>query len=169
MWADWNRFFVLHGENPKLRTQDCVSFSLICNMKINLTHTILLSLLPMLMACKAYKHGASWSKAIDTYQLQTGDADNFGDQRLEYNKAFHNHSALSNFHDCNCDARGLPNFIYEYKSPAKCRGIKLFYTKLDSVFVFEEPKPNKLQSIQVDGRKMNAEEWKTYEKLKTTR
>lgn len=133
------------------------------------TSIFLLSITILLISCKAYKHGATWSKAKDNYLLVTGDSENFGDKRIDYNKAFHKNSALSNFLDCDCNTRGLPNFIYEYKSPAKCRGIKLYYTKLDSVFVFEEPKPNKLQSVQVDARKMNAEEWNIYEKLKDTK
>ena len=100
-------------------------------------------------------HGYTWDKAENSYNLVTGDKDNFGDKRLNYNKGFHKHSALSNFLDCKCNDRGLPDFIYEYKSDTKSRGIKLFYIKVDSVFVFEEPKKNNLSSIQKEARKMD--------------
>ena len=104
--------------------------------------------------CKAFMHGYTWDKAQNSYNLVTGEKDNFGDKRLKYNKGFHKNSALSNFLDSNCNGRGLPNFIYEYKSETKCRGIKLYYLKLDSVFVFEEPKKNKLNSVLKEARKM---------------
>lgn len=122
-----------------------------------------------LLGCKAFKHGYTWSKAENSYNLVTGDKNNFGDKRLDYNKGFHRNSQLSNFLDCNCNDRGLPDFIYEYKSDLKRRGIKLFYIKLDSAFVFEEPKKNNLNSIQKEARKMDDYERQTYERLKANK
>ncbi len=122
-----------------------------------------------LLGCKAFKHGYTWSKAENSYNLVTGDKNNFGDKRLNYNKGFHRNSQLSNFLDCNCNNRGLPDFIYEYKSNLKRRGIKLFYIKLDSAFVFEEPKKNNLNSIQKEARKMDDYERQTYERLKANK
>ncbi len=113
----------------------------------------------------AYQHGYTWRRAVNRYHLITGDRENFGDQRLRYNKAFHRQSALAVFLDCNCNNRGLPQFIYEYQNAQKCRGIKLFYTKLDSVFVFEEPAKGKLQSVLVDARKLNHQEAEMYKSL----
>ncbi len=126
----------------------------------------LLAILISFSGCKAFMHGYTWDKAQNSYNLVTGSKDNFGDKRLKYNKGFHKHSALSNFLDCKCNDRGLPDFIYEYKSDTKCRGIKLFYVKLDSVFVFEEPKKNKLNSVRKEARKMDDSERQTYERLK---
>jgi hypothetical protein len=60
----------------------------------------------------------------------------------------------------------LPDFIFEYKSDTKCRGIKLFYVNLDSVFVFEEPKKNDLNSVLKEARKMEESEKQAYQKLK---
>jgi hypothetical protein len=111
-------------------------------------------------------HGYTWNKAQNAYYLVTGDKNNFGDKRLTYNKGFHNHSALSNFLDCNCNNRGLPGFIYEYLSDTKCRGIKLFYPVLDSVFIFEEPQKGQLNSVLKEARKMDAYEGQTFERLK---
>jgi hypothetical protein len=111
-------------------------------------------------------HGYTWDKAQNSYYLINSDKDNFGDRRLKYNKGFHNNSALSNFLDCKCNDRGLPSFMYEYQSETKCRGIKLFYVRLDSVFVFEEPKKGNLNSILKEARKMDAYERETYERLK---
>ena len=120
-----------------------------------------------LVGCKAFKHGLTWSKAENSYNLVIGDKNNFGDKRLNYNKGFHSNSALSNFLDCKCNDRGLPDFIYEYKTENKRKGIKLFYMKLDSAFVFEEPKKNNLRSIQTESRKMDDYEKQTYARLQT--
>jgi hypothetical protein len=114
-------------------------------------------------------HGFTWSKSVNTYQLVTGDKSNFGDKRLKYNKGFHTHSMLSNFLTCECNTRGNPDFIYEYMTDTKCRGIKLYYASLDSVFVFEEPKKNNVHSFQKESRKMTDEERKAYQQLLFTR
>ena len=82
-------------------------------------------------------------------------------------EAFHRNSALSSFLECNCDNRGLPNFIYEYQTSAKCRGIKLYYVQRDSVFIFEEPRKGNLQSVLKEARKMDDYERQTYERIKT--
>ncbi|MFT3844054.1 MAG: hypothetical protein QM725_03300 [Lacibacter sp.] len=110
------------------------------------------------VGCNSFMHGYTWNKAENSYHIVTGDKTNFGDRRLKYNKGFHKHSALSNFLDCKSNNRGLPDFIYEYKTEDKRRGIKLFYIKPDSVFVFEEPQKNKLQSIQKEARKISTGE-----------
>ena len=125
-----------------------------------------LSIAILLLSCKSFKHGYTWGKAENSYNMVTGNKDNFGDKRLDYNKAFHRNSALSNFLDCTCNDRGLPSFIYEYQTATKCRGIKLYYVPRDSVFVFEEPKKGKLQSVLKEARKMDDYERQTYERLK---
>ena len=136
-------------------------------MKKNLLNIIsLFSVAILVFSCKSFKHGYTWRKAENSYNLVTGNKDNFGDKRLDYNKAFHRNSALSNFLDCKCNDRGLPSFIYEYKTETKCRGIKLFYVQRDSVFVFEEPKKGKLQSVLKEARRMDDDERATYERLK---
>ena len=127
---------------------------------------LLFSLIVLLAGCKAFKHGYTWSEAKNSYNLVTGDKNNFGDRRIDYNMGFHNNSALSNFLNCNCNSRGLPDFIYEYMSPTKCRGIKLFYVQRDSVFTFEEPKRGNLNSVLKEARKMDAYERETYVRLK---
>ena len=119
-----------------------------------------------LLGCKSFKHGYTWSKAENSYNLVTGDKDNFGDKRLDYNKAFHRNSALASFLDCTCNDRGLPSFIFEYETAAKCRGIKLFYVQRDSVFIFEEPKKGDLNSVLKEARKMDNYEQQTYQRLK---
>lgn len=127
----------------------------------------LLSIVTLLVVgCKAFKHGYTWSEAKNSYNLVTGDSRNFGDKRLDYNKAFHRASALSNFLDCKCNERGLPNFIYEYQTDDKRRGIKLFYVQRDSVFVFEEPRKGDLQSVLKEARTLDDYERQTYERLK---
>lgn len=129
-------------------------------------YLLIIAIALILISCNAFMHGYTWSKAENSYYLVTGDKGNFGDKRLKYNKGFHSNSALSNFLDCKCNDRGLPSFIYEYMTDTKCRGIKLFYPKLDSVFVFEEPRKNRLNSIEKEARKMDGYERETYERLK---
>lgn len=114
-------------------------------------------------------HDYTWSKAENSYYLVTGNKDNFDDRRLNYNKGFHRNSELSNFLDCKCNDRGQPQFIYEYMSENKCRGIRLFYKKLDSVFLFEEPKKGKLNSVLKEARKMDDYKRQTFERLKSGR
>ena len=130
---------------------------------------LLLMFTTFLIGCKAFKHGYTWRQAKDSYQLVTGNEDNFGDKRLDYNKSFHRNSALSNFLDWESNGRGRPDFIYEYQTENKRRGIKLFYLQRDSVFIFEEPRRGNLQSILKDARKMDDYERQTYERLKSGR
>lgn len=115
--------------------------------------------------CNSFMHGYTEKKAMNAYYLVTGDNNNFGDKRIKYNRGFHRHSALENFLDC----KGLPAFIFEYKNEVKCRGIRLFYSNLDSVFVFEEPRKGNINSIFKESRKMDEEERQTYQKLKSGR
>lgn len=125
-----------------------------------------LLLIILLVSCKAYKHGYTWSKAENSYMLITGESNNFGDKRLALNKAFHRNSALSNFLNCACNDRGLPTFIYEYQNEKKCRGIKLFYPSRDSVFIFEEPKKGNLRSVLKEARPMDEGEHQAYARLR---
>lgn len=120
-------------------------------------------------SCKAFMYGYTWNKAENKYYLVTGDKDNFGDKRIKYIKSFHKQSALANFLNCDCNSRGLPTFVYEYETTTKCRGIRLYYAKIDSVFFFEEPKKNNHGSIQTNARKMNETEHQSFEKLKTAK
>jgi hypothetical protein len=117
----------------------------------------------ILFGCNAFMHGYTEDKALNKYLLVTGDKDNFGDRRIKYNKGFHNHSALYNFLTCDCKSH--PNFIYEYKTTTKCRGIKLYYVTIDSVFTFEEPRKGNHGSILKDSRKMDESERQVYQNL----
>jgi hypothetical protein len=135
-------------------------------MKQPFLNLSLFGILLFFAGCKAFMHGYTWDKAENSYNLITGNKDSFGDRRLNYTKGFHKQSALAGFLNCKCNDRGLPDFIYEYKTPTKQRGIKLFYVQRDSVFVFEEPKKNSLNSIQKEARKMDDYERATFERLK---
>lgn len=125
-----------------------------------------LFLVMFFVSCKAFKHGYTWSQAKNSHNLVTGNPRNFGDRRLDYNSAFHRYSELANFLNCSCNERGRADFIYEYETDQKARGIKLFYVQRDSVFVFEEPKKGNLRSIIKEARKMDDYERQTYERLK---
>jgi hypothetical protein len=136
------------------------------NMNKVFSNTIFILLAIIVFSCKSFKHGYTWDKAVNSYNLVTGNKNNFGDKRLDYNKAFHRNSELSYFLENNSN-REWPSFIYEYRSPAKCRGIKLYYVQRDSVFVFEEPKKGNLQSVLKEARKMDGYERESYERLKS--
>src|SRR4051812_28611447 len=121
-------------------------------MKGNTTTLILLLVIYILaVSCNAFNHGFTWSKALNSYSLVTGDKASFGDKRIKYNKGFHNHSQLSQF----LNSHSLPGFIYEYQTQSKCRGIQLFYPSVDSVYVFEEPKKGNLRSVIKQARKID--------------
>ena len=121
----------------------------------------LMVLATVFTGCKAFMHGYTEDKAQNAYYLVTGNEDNFGDRRIRYNKAFHRHSQLSSFLEC----KGHPAFIYEYKTAARCRGIRLFYPTIDSVFVFEEPRKGNLRSVVKEQRNMDEHERLTFAKL----
>lgn len=114
------------------------------------------------ISCNAFKYGATETKALNSYYLVTGNENNFGDKRIKYNESFHRCECFTNF----LKSKGSPALIYEYKTEAKCKGIKLFYPAIDSVFVFEEAKKNKRYSFIKESRKMNDEEKRIYQKLK---
>jgi hypothetical protein len=133
--------------------------------KIILLLGILLSA-SCLPGCNAFMHGYTWDKSVNSYLLVNGDKDNLGNRRIKYLRGFHKNSALENFLDCNCNNRGLPDLIYEYRSATKCRGVQLFYVGRDSVFVFEEPKKGNLRAILKEARQMDESERLAYQKLK---
>lgn len=118
---------------------------------------------PLFLSCKAFMHGYTEDKALNAYYLITGRPDEFGDRRLRYNMGFHHHSALSAF----LESGRTPAFIYEYKTPDKRRGIRLFYPQADSVYVFEEPSKGNLRSLQKEARKMDDYERMTFERLRS--
>jgi hypothetical protein len=131
-------------------------------LKVVFTQSLLLFVF-CLFSCNAFKYGYTEDKALNTYYLVTGNENNFGDKRIKYNESFHR---------CPCfkfylDSKGFPGFIYEYKTEAKCKGIKLFYPVSDSVFVFEEEKKGKRYSDVKESRKINIEERKIYQQLIT--
>ncbi len=115
-----------------------------------------------LFSCNAFKYGYTENKAWNTFFLITGNENNFGDKRLLYNEKFHRCSCFKNFLSSN----SYPEFIYEYKTEDKCKGIKLFYPLKDSVYVFEEEKKGKRYAAIKESRKMNADEREAYQQLK---
>ena len=115
------------------------------------------------IGCNAYKYGYTETKALNTYHLVTGNENSFGDKRIKYNESFHRCVCFTGF----LEARGYPGLIYEYKTEAKIKGIKLFYPASDSVFVFEEAKKGKRYSFIKESRKMNDDEREIYQRLKT--
>lgn len=125
--------------------------------------TILMAAMLLFCSCNAFMHGYTWSKAENAYLLVTGDPKNLGDKRVRYLKKFHRSSALSK---CITE-KGNPSFIYEYMTADKRRGARFFYMKLDSVFIYEEPRRNNLSSILREARHPDNYERETYQRLLT--
>ena len=117
------------------------------------------------ISCNAYKYGYTEKKALNAYYLVIGNENNFGDKRIKYNESFHRCECFTNF----LVSKGSPAFIYEYRTETKCKGIKLFYPAIDSVFVFEEAKKNKRYSFIKESRKISDGERETYHRLKVTK
>jgi hypothetical protein len=115
----------------------------------------------LLFSCNAYMHGYTEKKAQNRYYPVNGNEQNFGDRRIKYNRGFHRHSALDRF----IGFKGMPAYIYEYKTPRKCRGIKLFYTNIDSVFIFEEPRKGNLNTVFKTADKISVAEKQIFETL----
>jgi len=79
----------------------------------------------------------------------------FGNKRLKCNKQYHKHSQLSSF----LKKKGDPNFIYEYEKDNGEDGIILYYTIIDSAFVFEETDVNNSKSPEIkESRKIKNSE-----------
>jgi hypothetical protein len=131
-------------------------------MKYNTIKLTLLCVVLCIVSCNAFKYGYTEDKALNSYYLVTGNEENFGDKRIKYNESFHRCECFTNFLKC----KDSPGLIYEYKTEAKCKGIKLFYPAIDSVFVFEEAKKNKRYSFIKESRKMDDEERGIYQRLK---
>jgi hypothetical protein len=105
----------------------------------------------MMSGCNAFMHGYTRDKALNSYYLVTGDKDNFADRRIEYNRKYYNRTGIDHFLDC----KGKPEFIFEYKTTAKCMGLQFFYPSMDSVFVFEQTKRGNLNPVLMQARKMD--------------
>jgi hypothetical protein len=130
---------------------------------------IFLSLFTFLFyGCTAYKYGSTCRDADDTYLLVTGDKENFGDKRLSYNEYLYRCSSSTKFFCNNHDGKGKPDFIYEYITDTKKRGIEMFFAKHDSVFAFEETKLKPFDFKLIESRKINDEENLIFQKLQET-
>jgi hypothetical protein len=127
---------------------------------------LLLFVVLQFVSCKAFKYGYTSDKAENTYHLVTGDKKMLADKRIDYIQNLYKKSELGNHLNCKCNDRGLPDFFYEYKKQDKCRGIKLFYVQRDSVFIFEEPKKNKLFAVLKEARPMTEKERYVHKQLK---
>jgi hypothetical protein len=92
---------------------------------------LLLAASCMMSGCAAFMYGYTNRQAMNKYYLTQGDS--FGSKRLQYAEKFHNNTAF----DAHIKKYGDPDFIYEYPVDKKHQGIKLFYLKQDSVYVFE--------------------------------
>ena len=90
----------------------------------------------LLSSCNFFRYSSTYPDAQDTYMLVDTLANNFGNKRLTYNKAFYQ-CELKNDFFCSTKSRRDPDFIYEYSNDKYSKGIEMFYINLDSVYVFE--------------------------------
>lgn len=91
-------------------------------------------------------------------------ANNFGNKRLTYNKAFYKCELKNNFF-CSANNRRDPDFIYEYTDGKYLKGIEMFYINLDSVYIFEAN--GKYADLMLKEKRVLSDfERKVYQKLK---
>lgn len=113
-----------------------------------------------LSSCKAFKFGYSQNKAENTYNLVTGNKKNTGDKRIRYIQHLYKDCALSRQ-----VKKETPDFIFEYKTADKRRGIHTYYIQKDSVYIFEEPQKNRFCSTLKEARLITAHEKQVYQQL----
>ncbi len=83
-----------------------------------------------------FNYGLTNSKALNKYVLI--EENNFGAKRLQYSQNYFHNTTF----DIHLKEHGDPEMVYEYPIEKKYQGIKLFYMKLDSVYIFESKKSN---------------------------
>ena len=105
-----------------------------------MTHFLIKKLIFLLfLSCSSFSCGIATlvrteKQAFGTYNIISPDGHTFGNTRLKCNKKYHKRSELYYF----LKKKGDPNFIYEYEKDNGEDGIILYYTEIDSAFVFEE-------------------------------
>ena len=97
---------------------------------------IIFALTMLLSSCNIFRYSSTYADAQNTYMLVDTLANNFGNKRLTYNKAFYQCELMNDFF-CSANSRRDPDFIYEYSNEKYLKGIEMFYINLDSVYVFE--------------------------------
>ena len=118
----------------------------------------------LLSSCNINRYISTYKDAKDTYMLVDTLANNFGNKRLTYNKAFYKCELKNNFF-CPAYNRTDPDFIYEYSDGMYSKSIEMFYINLDSVYVFEAN--GKYADLMLkDKRVISDFERKVYQKLK---
>jgi len=83
---------------------------------------------------EGFNYGFTNRKALNRYVLI--EENSFGAKRLGYSQNYFHNTTF----DVHLKKYGDPEMVYEYPIEKKYQGIKLFYTKLDSVYVFESKK-----------------------------
>ncbi len=125
---------------------------------------IIFILTMLLSSCNINRYISTYKDAKDTYMLVDTLANNFGNKRLTYNKAFYKCELKNNFF-CLAYNRKDPDFIYEYSDGLYSKSIEMFYINLDSVYVFEAN--GKYADLMLkDKRVISDFERKVYQKLK---
>jgi len=127
----------------------------------NMRTILILSGLIFLNSCAAFMHGYTDDKALNRYLLVNGNKANFGDKRLNYSQRFHKNTDL----DIYLKRYGRPDMTYEYNAKSKHLGIQLFYTKMDSVFVFDVRSKHCLCAGFIESRTISDYEKSTYDRL----
>jgi hypothetical protein len=89
-----------------------------------------------LAGCNAFNYGYTNRKAMNNYYLTAENS--FGAKRLKYTNGYFRNTAFGT----HLQKYGSPDMIYEYPIEKKYQGIKLFYLKRDSVYVFGSKSSN---------------------------
>lgn len=106
-----------------------------------------------------YRHGATNREALNKYHLV--EENNFGGKRLRYCEEYFNHTAF----DAHIKKYGKPDLVYEYRIDKKNQGIKLYYLKYDSVYIFASRQYNFKSIALAQTEKISEAEKTVYNRL----
>ena len=116
---------------------------------------ILLALLvTAVTACDTVMQKATKNRAQNQYLAVDEESDSFGFQRLRYNMG--HYSMLEAF----VKEHGMPDVIYEYSNDTGKDGIRLFYLKSDTAYVFESESWASRTLKEIDTRPLSVSEKK---------
>jgi hypothetical protein len=110
-----------------------------------------------------YRYGYTNREAMNKYYLV--EENSFGGKRLQYAEKYFSNTQF----DAHIKKHGKPDFVYEYRIDKKSQGIKLFYLKYDSVYIFGSKKHNCNCIALMQTEKINPLEKTAYTQLLETK
>lgn len=114
----------------------------------------------LISSCNAFMVGFTQARAEDKYYLLTEKKNDFGNKRLKYISKYYKSTVFTKL----LADKGKPDFAYEYKLDKKYAGIRLYYNRIDSVFILETGKQCPCMNLK-ESRKMDDYERQSFIRL----